>query len=96
MESAGDQTLRHQLFGFSGTNCHIVLEEAPVYTPKEQRSTKRLLLLSAMNQHVLRCLIQQYLEFDFSTVDLDDVCYTAACRDHYCCRLAIILHRQTT
>ncbi len=66
-------------FGFSGTNAHIIVEEAPVPTPIENATPERplhVLTLSAQNEHALKefaGLISNHLETD---TDLADVAYT--------------------
>ena len=81
-------------FGFSGTNAHVVLEEAPVVSPK--RSSKErplhLLTLSARTEPALFTLIERYarhLEFG-EQVHLADLCHTANVgRAHLPHRLAL-------
>ncbi|WP_160670946.1 non-ribosomal peptide synthetase [Clostridium sp. C8-1-8] len=83
-------------FAFSGTNCYVVLEEAP-QIPKSFINNsiykERIITLSAKKESVLKELIQRYDTF-LKNVDkeqFDDICYTANVgRGHYNCRLAII------
>ncbi len=81
-------------FGLSGTNCHVILEEAPI---REQSSSPQslefsILALSAKSQQLLFELIKKYRRFLRETENsLEDICYTANTgRGHYECRLAII------
>ncbi|GGG02026.1 beta-ketoacyl synthase N-terminal-like domain-containing protein [Paenibacillus aceti] len=89
-------------FGFSGTNCHLVLEEAPLIggstadTKQDQEpdlgDQPRLTVLSAKSRPALERLMHAYIhrlpELDGSFADL---CFTAQTgRGHYSCRLAII------
>ncbi len=87
-------------FGLSGTNCHIVLEEAPNDTidntntnTKDQYHTN-LFCISAKDVNSLKLLILKYIEF-FRTnteINIGDVCYTVSTgRGHYNHRLAIIV-----
>lgn len=80
-------------FGFSGTNSHLILAEAP---PVEQReeSVERpyhLLTLSAKNEDALVELARKYVAcFEDNDPPLGDVCFTAnAGRAHLRERLAI-------
>lgn len=56
-QPSGDQPLRAGInsFGFGGTNCHVVLEEAPRLPPPAQnQDATQLLLLSGRTQNVLQ------------------------------------------
>ncbi|MDX7896967.1 non-ribosomal peptide synthetase [Bacillus velezensis] len=67
-------------FGFSGTNCHIVLEEAPeIIGETEQRQVKEVFTLSAKNKSVLNDIASKYLHFisEENNLNLSDLCYTA-------------------
>ncbi len=80
-------------FGFGGTNCHVILEEAPsgemggvesTISPTSQHpiTTERpfhLLTLSAKNEKALGELAQRYADFLAShpEASLADVCFTA-------------------
>lgn len=81
-------------FGFSGTNCHMVVEEAPVKS--SESSTKRdrnIITFSGRTETSLKALIKKYCEFlkRDRKLNFDDVCYTANVgRGHYSCRVAVI------
>lgn len=84
-------------FGLSGTNCHIVLEEAPDRTTNvETQLDKHLIFaLAAADEEELDKLILKYLEyFDtgyFHDVGLDDLCKTVCVgKNHPPFRIAII------
>jgi acyl transferase domain-containing protein/acyl carrier protein len=81
-------------FGFSGTNAHAVLEEAPSVTPSRNAATGRslhLFTLSAKDRISLERLsrrFQEHLEAHPAEA-LPDICYTAnAGRAHFAHRLA--------
>ncbi|MFB7816379.1 amino acid adenylation domain-containing protein [Paenibacillus chitinolyticus] len=89
-------------FGFSGTNCHVVLEE---YKPREETAEAGagsadgtapdgalLLVLSARTDSALKALIGRYAERFERSPDLDirSVCFTASTgRSMFAHRLAI-------
>jgi acyl transferase domain-containing protein/NADPH:quinone reductase-like Zn-dependent oxidoreductase/NAD(P)-dependent dehydrogenase (short-subunit alcohol dehydrogenase family)/acyl carrier protein len=81
-------------FGFSGTNAHVVLEEAPTVSPKRSTIERplHLLTLSARTEPALLTLIERYaqhLEFG-EQVQVADLCHTANVgRAHLTHRLAL-------
>lgn len=81
-------------FGFSGTNCHIVMEEAPVMeaTALEQ-DVRHIFTLSAKSEKALLNLVRGYVQYleNNTSVHLGDICNTACKgRGHYNYRLAIL------
>ncbi|KWX72319.1 SDR family NAD(P)-dependent oxidoreductase [Paenibacillus jilunlii] len=82
-------------FGFSGTNLHLVLEEAPVSNKQDQASRPyHVFTVSAKEKTVLLEWVSRYLHHIQHTgdVQLADLCYTAATgRGHYAYRLALIV-----
>ncbi|MFN6486362.1 MULTISPECIES: SDR family NAD(P)-dependent oxidoreductase [unclassified Nostoc] len=90
--------------GIGGTNCHVILEEAPIKIQnskfKIQNSDEdpierpyHLLALSAKTLNALDELRHRYREFLISNsgVSIADVCYTANTgREHFNHRLAIV------
>ncbi len=82
-------------FGFSGTNCHLVLEEAPVMTNQSSEEEKpQLLVLSAKSEEVLQNLVNDYQNYLLIYKDLDllNICYTASTgRGHFTYRLALLV-----
>ncbi|WP_245291670.1 type I polyketide synthase [Methylosinus sp. R-45379] len=87
-------------FGFSGTNAHVILEEAPAPAAPQQETARiperpwRLLPLSARNAAALKALAQAYaerIEALPSVAAFADICYTAGVgRSHLEHRAAIV------
>ncbi|MCP4262404.1 MAG: type I polyketide synthase [Planctomycetes bacterium] len=84
-------------FSFSGTNAHLVIEEAPL-TEKINKETfverpLHLLTLSAKTSDALNSLASKYEDYlgnNHSAIDLADVCFTAnTCRSHFNHRLSV-------
>lgn len=81
-------------FGMGGTNCHVVLEEAP-QSSKNHESNERplhILTLSAKTPEALEELVQRYEVYLKSHPDalLADICFTANTgRKHFNHRLAV-------
>jgi len=67
-------------FGFSGTNAHVILEEAPVASARTAGMERPLhvLAVSARSEAALKTLVEQYVEeLGRTGAQLGDVCYTA-------------------
>lgn len=81
-------------FGFSGTNCHVVIEDAPVREKNVQvRDGAGIFVISAKSLNALQRLIDKYIKFLNNADDnlLSNILYTSAVgRGHYKFRLAII------
>lgn len=86
-------------FGFSGTNAHIVLEEAPQLPQRTAKSDavsrKRFVLpISARTPEALKNYARLYRDFladEKQTAGLEATCHSAATRrDHYEERLAVV------
>jgi amino acid adenylation domain-containing protein len=93
-------------FGFSGTNAHLILEEAPdsevksstsstdlVVKEEKMERTFHLLALSAKTHEALTALAIRYEQYlsAHSDLDLGDICFTAnTCRSHFQHRVSVI------
>ncbi|MCY7295211.1 type I polyketide synthase [Alteromonas sp. a30] len=84
-------------FGFSHTNCHMVIEEAPAYTPAEATRPAYVLSISAKKPALLLDYIERYQDrINHSDEwNLADLCYTANIgRGHYASRIAIVANSE--
>ncbi|URZ17238.1 non-ribosomal peptide synthetase [Clostridium felsineum] len=82
-------------FGLSGTNCHIVLQEAPenIDSNTDNNNEYRIMTISGKSKSSLKAIIKKYYDFFVERRDINftDVCYTTNIgRGHYNYRLAII------
>jgi acyl transferase domain-containing protein/NAD(P)-dependent dehydrogenase (short-subunit alcohol dehydrogenase family)/aryl carrier-like protein len=83
-------------FGFSGTNVHLVVEQAPRATPAPTSDDRQpdgfcLLCLSARSRQALQDLCKRYQSALTDTVDFPAICRSAATtRRHFEYRLAVV------
>ncbi|CQR54168.1 type I polyketide synthase [Paenibacillus riograndensis] len=83
-------------FGFSGTNCHMIVQEAPdivKLSEAHDQAPLYLLPLSAKDDQVLLRLVEDYTRYisRHAGINLQDLCYTASTgRGHYNHRLVIL------
>ncbi len=82
-------------FGLSGTNCHIVLQEAPeIEVSQNAEDILNIFTFSAKNSVVLQEIVNKYKEFmkEDKDLELNNICYSANTgREHYEHRLAFIV-----
>jgi acyl transferase domain-containing protein/acyl carrier protein/GNAT superfamily N-acetyltransferase len=81
-------------FGFSGTNSHIILQEAPGRSVSPATRTHHVLALSARSEDALRQLAQNYADYfsDHPDASLAEVCATSQVgRSHFDYRLALVV-----
>ena len=85
-------------FGFSGTNAHVIVEEAPAEQRIEKRENERsehLLVLSARSEVALKQLAGRYVQWLEAEPEagLADVCYSAGVgRSHLGQRAAAVVN----
>jgi acyl transferase domain-containing protein len=81
-------------FGLSGTNAHMVLEEAPAVEPQSAAGADRplhLLALSAPHEETLRTWADRLHAHLLRTPHpLPDVCFSANSRSHFPVRLCVV------
>lgn len=82
------------VFGFSGTNCHLILEEAPLEERFTSKIQRQLLTISAQSKQVLLEFIKEYRCWveEHPNMNLANFCYTLNTgRGHFTHRLAFIV-----
>ncbi len=81
-------------FGLSGTNCHVILEEAPeIRKVIKEKEKYYLFTISACYRDGLVALVKEYINYlkKNTDADLGDICYTVNTgRGHYNFRIAVI------
>ncbi|MCH5376986.1 MAG: acyltransferase domain-containing protein, partial [Planctomycetes bacterium] len=81
-------------FGFGGTNCHVIVEEAPQRETTSPRDvSSHLLVLTAKTQDGLRDVVRSYEQFLTQQEDtaLDEICFTASTgRSHFDYRTSVL------
>lgn len=85
-------------FGMSGTNAHVVLEEAPVIEPGQPEVERpiHLLCLSAKSEAALKALAGRMISYleTHPSQPLADLCFTANTgRSHFAHRLAVVAEK---
>jgi len=79
-------------FSLSGTNCHLVVQEAPRPPARAPAAGPRLLPLSARSRALLAETVRRLrAHLDGREPALADLCYTASVgREHHACRAALV------
>ena len=83
-------------FGFSGTNAHVILEEAPVLeeiSATQPKGPAHLLTLSAKSEIALKELVSRYHKHltTHPELGLEDICFTTnSGRSHFNHRLSLV------
>ena len=84
-------------FGLSGTNAHVILEEAPEVARRTSIDVPELLVLSARSQKALKTMLASYKQFvrEHPDCDLANFCYTANTgRTKFEYRLAMVVTKK--
>jgi len=81
-------------FGMSGTNCHIVLEEAPKRSNQSSSQDTYFILFSAKTKESLYELIKRWSKYiEYADALLDEISYTLSCgRMHLENRIGFLVH----
>ncbi|HEX2924645.1 MAG TPA: SDR family NAD(P)-dependent oxidoreductase, partial [Ruminiclostridium sp.] len=84
-------------FGFSGTNAHMVIEEAPEFIREHPAKPGYIIVLSARSDKQLKIKVQQLIDYceRNSHLDIGNISYTLLLgRKHFQHRMACTVHNQ--
>lgn len=95
-DTAGKSSVRRaglSSFGFSGTNSHVIVEQAPEVVRQLHSSPAQLLILSGRQLSALQQQAERFADFlQLQNVELADLAYTSACgRSLFQERLALVV-----
>lgn len=84
-------------FGFSGTNCHIVLEEPPASLPAVEENVEKeeIFTLSAQTKERLLDYIRDFADFILrsDSISLHKICSNVNCyKEQFACRIALLVY----
>ena len=101
-QSGARRTAGVSSFGFSGTNAHVIVEEAPVEAAANAEARKprdvEILPLSAKSEAALAALASRYATYlkAHESASIADVCHTARVgRSHFAYRVSILAKDRT-
>ncbi|RVU40808.1 SDR family NAD(P)-dependent oxidoreductase [Rheinheimera riviphila] len=80
-------------FGFSGTNSHVIVEQAPQISRQLQSASAQLLILSGRQLSALQQQAERFADFlQLQNVEMADLAYTSTCgRSLFQERLALVV-----
>ena len=93
VENGGVRRAGLSSFGFSGTNSHVIVEQAPDIERQLHSSSAQLLILSGRQLSALQQQAERFADFlQLHSVELADLAYTSACgRSLFQERLALVV-----
>lgn len=80
-------------WGYSGTNCHLVVQEAPLLEKSVNTKPVNIFTISAKTEKSMSSFIENYHQFfeKHDELNIEDICFTSNIgRGHYFYRVAIL------